>query len=250
MKKFINKILNVPKLILTLWIMLWIILAILLVMKFCFNMWYPIVINNEWFINMCNYIDDNRWISLILMGTFYVLNINILFLVGTGNKFYNKWYWILLGTSISILMFYLKMLSNILGLISEIVVLVIIPIIINIKVKKFRNIIYNILLPLLNYALLNLWQFTMLVVRDADGLVLSNLPTLLGLALQLDYYIFTIITWIGVSYMGLWGAGWFWSKDITILKAEKEKELAKAKPNKKKIESLDIKIAELEKEGK
>lgn len=50
--------------------------------------------------------------------------------------------------------------------------------------------------------------------------------------------------------MGALGIGWFWSRDITVLKAEKEKELAKAKPNMKKIDSINIRIAELEKEGK
>ena len=50
--------------------------------------------------------------------------------------------------------------------------------------------------------------------------------------------------------MGLLGAGWFWSKDVTVLKAEKEKELAKKRPDSSKLAKLDERIAELEKEEK
>lgn len=50
--------------------------------------------------------------------------------------------------------------------------------------------------------------------------------------------------------MSIFSIGWLWSKDITVLKAMREKELKKSKPNMKKVESLDIRIAELEKEGK
>ena len=50
--------------------------------------------------------------------------------------------------------------------------------------------------------------------------------------------------------MGWFGAGWLWSKDITVLKAEKEKELAKKNPDTKLIEKIDERIAILEKESK
>lgn len=43
---------------------------------------------------------------------------------------------------------------------------------------------------------------------------------------------------------------WFFSKDITVLKAAKEKELARKKPNMDTIAKIDERIAELEKEGK
>ena len=66
MKQFINKILDVPKLILRLWIILWLCLVILLVMKFCFGIWYPIVSNNEIFNNICKYTDEHKIIYIII----------------------------------------------------------------------------------------------------------------------------------------------------------------------------------------
>lgn len=46
--------------------------------------------------------------------------------------------------------------------------------------------------------------------------------------------------------MGLW-SGWFFSKDITVLKAEKEKELAKAEPDMEKVADIEKQISEIEK---
>lgn len=249
MKSFINKILDVPKLILTIWIILWVILVILLVFKFCFGMWYPVISKNESFIAACNYMDNNKVFSLIIMGIFYYISANLICLTALGQKFYKN---IIIGIIINIFIigtYILKIFNSLAGNIVEFCYSAIFISIINLKQNNFDSKLKNILIPIIYYGLLNLWQFTMLVVRNVDGLVLSDLSNFIGLILQIDYYIFIIISWIGVSIMGLWSIGWFWSKDITVLKAEKDKELAKANPNMKKIESIDIRIAELEKEA-
>ena len=250
MKKFLDKILDMPKLIKTIWIMLWIILVILLIFKFCFGMWYPIVVDNESFMNVCNFVDENKWLYNLLLYIFYMFNFYIGYLTCRGMKKFPKWYMIIIALIVALGISLLKQFNNAIGLIVEIIFIVIVPIILNIKKYRFKNNIINILIPLGFYALLNLWQFTMLVVRNVDGLIISQLPFLIYLILQFDYYIFTIITWIGVSFMGFGGLGWFWSKDVTVLRAEKEKELAKKEPDMDKIAKIDSRIAELEKEGK
>ena len=78
MKKFINKILNVPKLILTIWIILWVILILLLVLKFCFGIWYPIISDNKTFIDICNFIDENKWFYILISGLLYIPSLNII----------------------------------------------------------------------------------------------------------------------------------------------------------------------------
>lgn len=250
MKSFINKILDVPKLILTIWIILWVILVILLVFKFCFGMWYSIVVNNESYKTICDFIDNNEWMRLLVCGILYFASGNLICLTCMNRKMYNK-VWITITLNISIIgTFFLKNYFGIVGNIIEIIYSVLFIIILNIKYNNFNNKLKNILVPIIYYAILNLWQFTILVVRSVDGLDLSKLPSLIYITMMLDYYIFLIISWIGVSQMGILSIGWFFGKDITILKAEKEKELAKANPNMKKIESIDIRIAELEKEAK
>ena len=49
--------------------------------------------------------------------------------------------------------------------------------------------------------------------------------------------------------MGLFSL-WFFGKDVTALKAEKEKELAKDQPDMKKVAEIDERIKELESENK
>ena len=250
MKKFIDKILDTKKLILTIWIILWLILIILLVLKFCFNMWYPVVVDNKTFMNICNYIDNQKWLNYSIMAIFYLLNFNIGYLTCRGLKNYPKWYLWIIFSIVAVGISLLKQYVNILGMCIEMIFILILPIILNIKFKQFKNNVYNVLIPIGFYAILNLWQFTMLIIRGTEGLVLSELPSLIYLILQIDYYIFTIITWIGVSFVGALGLGWFWSKDVTVLKAEKEKELAKTNPDMKLIAKIDERIAELEKESK
>lgn len=246
MKKFINKILDAPKLIKTLWLMLWIILVILLVMKFCFGIWYPVVVENEWFINMCNFIDNNKWLYYIMNCITYLISGNLICLTYIGKKYYSKWYIWLIMVSIIISIYFLKIKVDFIGIIFEII-LIIICIIYNIKNNTFKNKFVNILLPIIYYGIINLYQLTLLLIRVNEEFVLTNLPSLMIIIIQIDYYIFLTITWIGVCFMGIASFGWFFGKDITTLKAEKEKELAKKEPDMELIEKIDSRIAELEK---
>ena len=251
MKKFLDKILDMPKLIKTIWIMLWIILVILLIFKFCFGMWYPIVVKNETIMSICNYIDNHKWLRFILIGIFYSLNFNISYLSCRCLKKYPKWYYLVIGIIIAIGISILKEYSNAGGLILEILLLLILPIILNIKFKRFRKNKINILLPIVYYVLVNLWQFLIYFVRGLDIQHLESYGFTIGLVIMFDYYIFLIISWIGVIYiMGAWGIGWLFGKDITVLRAEKEKELAKKEPDMDLVNEIDDRIAELEKEGK
>ena len=89
MKKFINKILNVPKLIRTIWFILWIILIILLIMKFCFGMWYPIVVKNEALLNFNDFI-CNSWVRYLILFIFYFVSANVIYLTACLKKMYKN----------------------------------------------------------------------------------------------------------------------------------------------------------------
>lgn len=246
MKKFINKILNVPKLILTIWIILWVILILLLVLKFCFGIWYPIISDNKTFIDICNFIDENKWFYILISGLLYIPSLNIICLTCLGKKSFKSIKLTLYVNLFIILGFCLKVYNSIAGNIFEIFFIFLNMSIVNLKFKNFNCTWKNILVPIIEYAVLNLWQFTMLLVRGTDKLVLNELPMLVPLILQIDYYIFILISWIGVSFMGWFSAGWFWSKDVTVLKAEKEKELAKKNPDMDKVAKIENRILELE----
>lgn len=242
-KNFILKIVNLPKLIKRLWIILWLSLFILVAMKLCFNVWYPIIVENDFIINICNFIDDNKIIKILLYLVFYILNCNIIFLTSTIQKKYNNKLLAIILNVIFVIVYLIKFTYNTIGSILEIITIIILPIIYNVLSKKI-NIKISILLPIIIYILLNLWQLNILFVRNINN-ILTDIPTLISLILQIDYYIFLLITWIGVSYMGAWGIGWLWGKTETELLALKEEELKKEKPDEKLIEQIDKKLEEL-----
>lgn len=249
MKKFVNKILDVPKLIRRVWILLWLMLIILLVMKFCFGIWYPIVIENEHLLNF-NEIIGKSWARYIILAIFYIFSGNLLYFISCTKKKYD-YAWELVGiNTIIAASFIIKIINSNFSIIPEMIVSVVIPIVYLLKKYKNVNKVLLVIYPLIIQLLVFVWQLNIFLVRDiGDFNSINDQYFIIGFALQLDYYIFLTITYMGVCIMGLWSF-WIFSKDVTALKAEKEKELAKVKPNMKKVDSLDSKIAELEKAGK
>lgn len=248
MRKFINKILNVPKLILRLWIILWVCLVILLVLKFCFGMWYPIVIENGWFLKLNDYLryPIPKYIALSL---FYFASVNIIYLTCRIKKKYDNIKECIIVNVLILVTFIIKANFSNLGFIPEIFISVILPIIFNFIEHGRRNKFRKIIFPIIIEIIVSVWQLNILLVRGIDFAIDSEEYILIGIVLQLDYYIFIIITWLEVSFMGLFSL-WFFGKDVTSLKAEKEKELAKEQPDMKKVAKIDERIKELESENK
>ena len=236
--KWINKLVDVPKLVHRIWLILWITLAIFVVAKLCFNMWYPIVIENENIIKICSYIDNNELVKYIIMLMFYLLNANIIFLTFIRKlKFPNKIFMILFNIA-NIIGYFVKGINNVYGIVFEVSV-ILISIFVNIRNKTFSKIKWNILFPIIIYLMINIWQLNIFFIRGIND-ILNKLPSLIFITIQIDYYIFLIITWIGVVYyMGLLGYGWLWGKSEVELLALKEKELAKEKPDLELIKEID-----------
>ena len=245
MRKFINKIVNVPKLVFRLWITLWLTLIILLILKFCFGIWYPIVINNEWFIKINTIII--QYCKYLLLSMFYTINLNVLYLISCRKFWYSKWYEAITINILIQISFCIKMYSRALGILPELIILIFIPLFYLLKTHK-SNPVKIILYPIIMQIFIAIWQLNIYLVRGINFDIASDEHILIGIILQLDYYIFTIITWIGVTKMSLFGA-WFFGKDVTTLKAEREKELAKANSDTALIEKLDASIKELEEQG-
>ena len=208
MTKFINKILNVPKLIRRIWLLLWICLVILLVMKFCFGIWYPIVVKN---VNLLKFNDFicNSWVRYVILGMFYIINLNVLYLTSCVKRKYNKWYEVIIINVLIIGSFLLKINSRYLSFISETIILLIIPIIYLLKTYKVNR-IRLISFPILIQVITMIWQLNIYLVRGIDFDIATDSHILIGIILQIDYYIFTIITWLGVSWMSFIWCVVFW----------------------------------------
>ena len=241
-----EKLFDTKKLVFRIWICLWIILAIMVIFKFCFNIWYPIVEDNKYILAISRFIYDNWVVKTIIMYGFYILNINLWILISILSKKYSNKKILILIQFLMIIGFTIKNFNNTYGCIFELLYLVIIPIIINLK----RNInkLFSIIFPIVIYLMINIWQLNIGFIRGIDN-VITNLPFIISFYLQIDYYIFILNTWIGVSFMGLWGGGWLWGKSLTELKAMKEKELAKENPDAELIAEIDKAIAKKETKG-
>lgn len=247
--KWISKIVDMPKLIKRVWLILWAMLFIAVFMKFCFNIWYPIVVESPIVIKIGDFIDNHYLLYILVALMLYILNINFWFLTAIKRIRYSKFYHLIIINILVIVGFILKLNNNFIGLIYEMLTyLILIPIIINIKNRTFTNYrhknkllvnLWNILYPIIIYLIINIWQSNMIFVRGIQD-VLTNIPILISLVLQIDYYIFLIITWIGGNYyMGIFGGGWWWNKATTELEAIKAAELKKANPDAKLIADID-----------
>ena len=123
----------------------------------------------------------------------------------------------------------------------EIVILIIFPIVYNITHKTFKRMLWNILFPIIINIITMVWQLNILFIRDINEL-LKDMPFIISFTLQLDYYIFLIITWIGAVYiMSIWGS-WFFEEQLNYFKGLKEKELKKKNPDPVALEDIDRQI--------
>lgn len=246
LKELINRILDVPKLIITIWVILWLVLLILVVFKFCFNIWYPIVVENEKFIAVCEFIDNHKFLQVLNLSILYIFNFNIVYLICIKSKKYKNWLVFIVAKIFSIIMYAIKLKYNLIGLILEILLFCFILTIYNVRNKTFKKNILNYIYSTLIYVIINIWQSSLMFVRGLQE-ILTTLPTLIVWVLQIDYYVFLTITWIGVVFiMGAAGIGWWWSNQLTKYQAYKAKELKKTNPDMDYVSFCDTKIKECE----
>ncbi|MBR3208864.1 MAG: hypothetical protein IKF82_01205 [Bacilli bacterium] len=242
MKRLLDKIIDARKLVLNTWICLWICLVVLLIMKYCFGIWYPVVIKNENLLAFNNYV-DSTWLKYLILSIVYVFSGNFLYLTSSRKKGYSSILEALLINTMIICTYIIKIYTQV-GVIGEIIIGVIVPIITALKTDKVTNKFLLILYPIFVQGIITLWQLQILLVRGMP-VNFEDIGTIFIVIMQLDYYIFLLILWIGVSIMGL-ASFWLFCKDVTKLKAYKEQELAKKNPDMKVIKAIDAKIAKLE----
>lgn len=240
-EELLDPILDIPKLIKRVWYILWIVLIILDIFKLCFHIWYPIIIENENLLKAFSFIDKHIILKNGIMLIFYILSSNIIYLTITKRKRFSNKRRMIAYNILVVGIFVIKYFNSILGAYLEIEI-IIIAIIINIKGKKFRKKIFNIIYPIGISLIINVYQLNILFIRNIQEII-SEIPTSISIILQIDYYIFLMIMYIGVN-MGLFGFGYLWSTETVKLKAIKERELKKEKPNKKKIAEIDKILAE------
>jgi len=234
-----NKIVNLPQLIHRVFILLWVVLGFCLILKFLFHQWYPIVVKSKMIIEFGNYVDEHKWLYYAINYVYYSISGNIIILTALKQKMYKRVITGIIFNLLIIASFIIKAIfGNSIGMIVEITYLLIVPIFINIKNKTFNKVWKNIVFVVVYYLIINIWQLNIILIRDVQQ-VLTTAPFVIVMAMQIDYYIFLLITYMEVSIMGLSSFFWFFGMTETELLAIKEEELQKAYPNPKKLEAIE-----------
>lgn len=231
-----ENLIDKKKLIRTLWFLSWIIIIFIVVLKLVFNKWFPIIVENYKLMCFSKDLDNTKIIKYLIFLSFYLLNGNMLYLTSSYKKKYKNKIELLIINILIIISYIIKLYFNYYSLILELIIIIIIPIYNLFKYNKYNKLIC-ILHPILVQVITILWQANILFARNLPHM-LDNQTIVVQIILQIDYYIFIIVMYIGeVNGMGLIGF-WLFGKDKTTIQAMIEKEEKKSKPNQKKLDKL------------
>lgn len=212
---------NKEKTIRFMWYSMWITLLLMVVLKLCFNFYYPIVIENSKLLEISYYIDEHKWLNYSLRFIVYSINGIFLTLCTLHEKWFKKKWHIILILIFSSIAFPFKFINTWMSFVLILIPYIIIPLIITENKKRW---------VLITFILDNLFQLLSNFTRG-NGLILNN-TYLIELFMWIDYYLLFIIYYIGGCYMGSMSwLPWFTKKE-TVINA--------------KIEKLEKKIKKLE----
>lgn len=241
-----DKLVNKKRLIKRIYIIMWCITIFFFILKLCFGVWYPIVIENELLISISEWIDNHLYIRNFILASFYCFNLNFIYLITSdrGKMVTSKEKIII--TCLSLTSFILKSMGISIYIILELGVILFIPLVLSFKTKQKK---LDIVFSLILFLAINVWQLSILFIRDIGKL--DDMSIIIMITLQVDYYLFLVILYFRrrCQVMGLIGALWF-GKTIEENKQLLEQELAKETPNEEYVAALkkEIRKSEIEQE--
>ncbi len=193
-------------------------LICLFVLKLCFNIWYPIILDTPRLLWFSKLLDTNIIIRNIIYLILYVFSSYLILLILNLKKAFSLKKSLLIITCFAMVNISKYNYNNI-AMIIETLLFVIFSI--N-NFKSIKKIIYMSLVGLI----IILFQLTLLFVRGVGNI--NDLPAMINIILQIDYYIFLITIYTGGCYMGVISV-WFFGKNSVEVKANIERELSKEK---------------------
>lgn len=178
------KIIKNPKrLVVKLFVLVWVFLILHILLKVTFNYWQPYVIPTPQLQAISDFIDKNYWISVLLDKILFIINTLLMVLSSIQEWWFKKKYPIIIIIVGAILSFvddftpYNSLIDSFIALSLGIVL----PIIIN----------YKKWLPtILTFGLSNIFLYLSLWLEGTTNV--DNLPYIIGILLNNDYYIMLI----------------------------------------------------------
>ena len=223
-------------------ILCWILLAVCFVVKIFGGNFFNIVCQNERFIKVCEYIDENVWLQYVI-GCISTLTLHTLYLLAISKHLWftrKREFWIVLSSIL--ICTAVKLYDSNIGLIADIWQYFILPILIK---NPFTNLIYFVRI-LYAYFLAFIFQLISIITK---GLVIdftTNNSFLIAIIFMLDILIMNSLYYLysnlnkGVMSVGIF-TSWLWGKSPKTLEKMKATRLEKRA-------KLDQEIAEINSE--
>ena len=203
---------NKEKTIRFMWYSMWITLLLMVVLKLCFNFYYPIVIENSKLLEISYYIDEHFWIDFGISYIFNTFNGIILVLCCIKEKWFKKKWHLIIILIFSSIAYPFKYINTWIAFAITLFPYIIIPLFITEKPKRW---------VFITFILDNVFQILSNVARG-NALIICD-TCLIRKAMLIDYYLLFIIYYLGGNYMGAdtW-LPWFTKKE-TVINAKIEK---------------------------
>lgn len=166
-------------------IVCWIAYIICLIIKLCGANLFEIACENERFILICDYIDNNLWLKMIIACLFNLITSSFVICAIFKEKFYTRKQAIVfipLLIAASIISRYSPISSTIMSF-----VIYLLPIVYNYK-KWYRAIIGLILMLC--------FQFISLITKNVSDFYINNQSTLISIILQIDLLIMVVLYYL------------------------------------------------------
>lgn len=246
-----DRLVNVSRLVKRIYIVLWLILIFFFILKLCFGMWYPIVVENDKLMAISEWIDMT---PIARYGIYYLLYqfnfIMVYYIISMRYTNLSKKQFVIIS-SLATISYILEVLleRGIIGI--PIYALIELPLMTIIPIYFSKRRLWSVI----NLFVIILFQLTIMFVRGIDDI--NSITMVVYLMLMVDYYIFLFILYFRRRYtMGLGGV-FFFGDDLKVCKAKLE-ELKNADANDedeiKALENhihnleIDVKIKELQNE--
>lgn len=179
----------------------WIVLFALFIIKLCGGNWFEIVVQNERFISVCNYI--NNTLLFYIVSAITSITANMLLLLAICRAKYFKPIWAAIALLSLLFSYSMKVVFPVVSMWFDFVVIIVFT------YCYCRRIIR----PILGIGLNLIFQLISLTIRNISISEPVRDNSLVALILMIDVYIMLVLYYLYTNYkeamqMGIWFNGW------------------------------------------
>lgn len=180
----------------TLIISCWAVLLIYFVIKLLGGNYFEAICYNPHIVSVCDFIDNNYWISYLFKAPIYSFSSYFIYLIITKQKFKADWWLLLLFLPIPFIKKYLVVV----GFILEFIIIIILPILILIKNK--HSFWKSLLRVIIANVITIVFQFISIMTRNV-GYYIPLDSTLIGIIMSIDYYLMIYLYYLYSNKKGV-----------------------------------------------